>query len=82
MHKSVNPPSPDPAFLHMPGSRDPLLMEKLGSANKIRSSELECDLLGKMNNFIFPSIFLYFLTAVYLNRHTGSIECANTPSLL
>ena len=62
MHKSVNPPPPplpphDPAFLHMPGSRDPLLMEKLGSANKIRSSELECDLLGKMNNFIFPCIF-------------------------
>ena len=76
-------PPPDPAFLHMPGSRDPLLMEKLGSANKIRSSELECDLLGKMNNFIFPSIFfLYFLTAVYLNRHTGSIECANSLSLL
>ena len=65
MHKSVNPPPPplpphDPAFLHMLGSRDPLLMEKLGSANKIRSSELECDLLGKMQNFIFPSIFYTF----------------------
>ena len=67
MHKSVNPnpppapplPPPDPAFLHMPGSRDPLLMKKLGSADKIRSSELECDLLRKINNFIFPSIFFY-----------------------
>ena len=60
MHKSVNPPPPaDPAFLHMPGSRDPLLMEKLGSANKIRHSELTCDLLGEMNNFLFPSIFFY-----------------------
>ena len=63
MHKSVNPPPPlpppDPAFRHMPGSRDPLRMEELGSANKIRSSKLECDFLGKMNNFLFPSIFFY-----------------------
>ena len=30
--KVLTPPSPDPAFLRMPGSRDPFLMEKLGSA--------------------------------------------------
>ena len=63
MHKSVKPPPPlpphDPAFLHMPGSRDPLLMEKLGSANKIRSSELECDLLGKNEQFYFSLYFFY-----------------------
>ena len=75
MHKSVNlpPPAPplpppDPAFLHMPGSRDPLPMEKLGSTNKIRSSELECDLLGKMNNFIFPSIFFFILSNCCLSQ--------------
>ena len=52
----------------------------LGSAN-ISTTELTCDLLGKLNNFIFPSTFFNFLTAVY-SRHTGSIECANGLSLL
>ena len=59
----------------MKGPRDPLLMEKLGSANKIRSSELECDLLGKMNNFIFPSFFFYTFELLFIS--TGTQEVLN-----